>query len=372
MHNKIIFNQQLRFKRLHDDVQQAILNPNIEYLMNGDLLRALQKLHPEKIKSVEPMSWVSPIPYKNAKNILFYRPGGIGDLLFIMPYLKGIKEINPEVKITFASMNQNHAILRICQYIDCILEDPMEYSKVVGKFDKIVLFDNLIENNPEGERINAYDIPARFFEDIKKGPMESMIIPTKPERIGGRFHVMLSYNSSSQIRDVSPALYFEFLKALNPKIFRVTVVSTVNQQQNVSELIKNVRIFNKDIEIIGYAHGSLEAVLNFILVDDPPHIGIGSDSGFVNVWGYHGIPVIGLFGPFDSHLRLKYYKHAIGIDPITNCMFKKNENGSCFLHKVGCCDLADYKDEIFSPCIHLIKVNDMLEAVKFLLEKVYK
>jgi hypothetical protein len=52
-------------------------------------------------------------------------------------------------------------------------------------------------------------------------------------------------------------------------------------------------------------------------------------------------------------------------------MFKKNENGSCFLHKVGCCDLADYKDEVYSPCIHLITVNDMLSAVKFLLEKVY-
>lgn len=371
MLNKVIFNQKLEFKRLHEDIQQVILKPDIEYLLNGDLLNALKKLHPEKIKETEEMNWVSTIPYEKAKNILFYRPGGIGDLLFIMPYLKSVKEINPEVKITFAAMNQNHAILRISKYIDYILEDPMEYSKVVGKFDKIVLFDNLIENNKEAEKVNAYDMPARFFKGLKKGLMESTIIPSKPERIDGKFHLMLSYNSSSPIRDVSPALYFEFLKSLNSDLFRVTVISNVANQKNTQELVQHVRMPNKDLEIISYADASLQNVLNFILVDDPPHLGIGPDSGLINVWGYHGFPVIGLYGPFDSHLRLKYYKHAIGIDPITDCMFKKNENGSCFLHKVGSCDLADYKDEVFSPCIHLITVNDILTAVKFMLEKVY-
>ncbi|MFW9952166.1 MAG: hypothetical protein ACFFKA_18750 [Candidatus Thorarchaeota archaeon] len=365
---KVIFNQQVPIKNFNQNLNRT-LEPNIEYLMNGDMLKVIKRVYGMRIKNIEEVNWITPIPIKDAKNLLIYRSGGIGDILFILPYLSEIKKVNPEIKISFCSMPNHHEILKLSNYIDFILEDPIEYSKVAGKFDKIILFENFIENNPIAEKVSAMDLAEQFFDGIKKGPIDTKIIPIKPK--GDKIHIMIFWISTTKVRDISPAIIFDFLHNLDSEKFRVTMVAPPNEEIALMEIAENVNKYNSKIELRKLVSPEFGKVMEYMLLIDSPHIAIGPDTGLLNLLGYHGIPIIGLFGPFDSKLRLKYYKHAIGIDPITNCMFGKNESGSCFNHSGGSCPLGDFKDELYSPCIHKINADHINIAVQFILKEVY-
>ena len=77
---------------------------------------------------------------------------------------------------------------------------------------------------------------------------------------------------------------------------------------------------------------------------------IAPDSMFIHIAGAFRIPTIGLYGPFPSALRMKYFTRSIGIDAKTNC-------SPCFKHSHHPCDKGDP-----SPCMAMIQPKHILEA----------
>lgn len=368
MRYRVKFTQPIEI-RAKGTQHKRTLKANTEYVVNGDLLKVLERIHGKKVKRIDEVTWTNTVSWEKAKNVLLYRAGGIGDIIFILPYLSSLKKLNPKMHITFCTMHGNKDVLSISKYVDAVLEDPIEFLPMVGKYDKVITFDRFIEENPEAEKTNAFDIGKKFFDGIERGPFESTITPGNP--VGEKIHLAISIATSSKIRDISPAIWFDFLHNLNPDKFRITLVAPPMQEKDVIDIAQSVAGFNPNLEIRKLVEPSLLTAMKFSLETDPPHVGIGADSGWVNLWGYHGVPVIGLYGPFDSWLRMKYYERALGIDVISKCIFGKNENGSCFLHKTGSCDLADFKDELFAPCLHQIDSDHILEAVEWMIKKFY-
>jgi len=349
---------------------RVTLEPGEPYLFNGDQLGLFQRVYPFAIKEVEDVNWITPTKIKDAKNILIYRSGGIGDILFTFPYLKSIKEINPDCKITYVCGIEIFEILEVCPYIDERIYEPLKYEDVLNKYDKIIVIERFIEENPDAEVMNAFDIPKdTFFEGIERGSMESTI--ELGELIGPKIHVAVAYSSSALIRDISPVIWFDFIRQLESDKFRVTLIAPPEKNKDLLDFAEEVRQHNPKLEIRKLVHESFREVINTTLKYDRPHIGIGADSGLINLWGYHGIPIIGLFGPFESKLRLKYYKNAIGIDAITQCRYGINENGSCFAHSTMPCQLAQYKEEMHSPCLHLINSDHIRLGIDYFINLLY-
>jgi hypothetical protein len=74
----------------------------------------------------------------------------------------------------------------------------------------------------------------------------------------------------------------------------------------------------------------------------------------IQVAGALGTPLVGLYGPFPSEVRMKYFKNAIGLDPSAVCT-------PCFKHDFRGC-IKGFP----SPCFTLITVEDVLQAVDYL------
>jgi ADP-heptose:LPS heptosyltransferase len=326
---------------------------------------------------METINWMSTVKIRDAKNICLYRPGGIGDLLFIIPYLSSIKKENPNCKITFITTVENASVLNISNCIDNIITEPTEYSMILREnFDYFELFDNFIEKNPRAEILSAMDLCEERFDGIERGPLETKFHRNIKKLLDRRrknekFHIGIGYKSSSRIRDISPAIWFSYLKDLSAEKYRVSLVIPPEHQADGDELLKRMETHNSKLEVKVITRKNIMHVVSYVLEEDPLDIGIAPDSGLSNIWGYHEIPVIGIFGPFDSKLRLKYYKCAIGVDMITDCAYGRNEFGSCFEHGTGSCHLARYRSEVFSPCIHLLDSDVLLIATEFLLREVY-
>lgn len=350
------------------------LKKDVEYVGNPDLYRSLQTLYKSNIQFIGDVHFISNVPLEKCKNILVYRAGGIGDILFILPYLPKIKSINPEIKITFCTMVQNVPLLSISDYIDEIITDPIEYEKAIS-FDKIYNFIHFIEENPTAEHVNAYDIAeSKEFFGIKRGDLVSNIEWKNPPlkfKNGEPFiHIMIQYSSSSTIREISPVLWWEFVTSLYPANCRITFVGNKPVQQGIKETIGMISKYS-GIQVESFISIDLQSTMDYMFKKDPPHLFIGPDSGLTNLAGYHGIPTIGLYGPFPSDLRIKYYKNAIGIDVVSNCMFSKNERGNCFEHGIDHCPLSKLKDTQFSPCLELLNASDVIKAVRILLKEQY-
>lgn len=342
---------------------------DIEYLVDADFVNALKKLQGPNIKEVEDINWVNTIHISKAKKILISRSGGMGDILFISVYLKSIKEINPDCEISFWTMPQNHGILALFPEIDYILIKELTYNEVL-QYDYIVHFAGFIETNPKAEIINAYDIGKDFFDGIEKSPLESRVKWTVPKYNSNiKIHIGLAFSASSQIRSIAPFLFFDFLRQLDPKKFRITCFVMQAQLKDFQDFKSHIKTYNPQLELYSLVTPDIAELIRTSLIKDPIHVGIGADSGLINLWGFHKVPVIGLFGPFDSKLRLLYYDLAIGLDPITTCPFGKNENGNCFAHNIGACQLAELKQEVHSPCIHLITSVHLLTALNLILDK---
>lgn len=337
-------------------------NPGVSYVIDVDFYSALIQLQKHNIIESEDLSWPATVPLEKAKSILIYRAGGLGDILFVMPYISAIKKLNPTCEIAFWTMKHNQPILEINKDIDIILSEVITYEEALT-YDRIITLEKFIELNPKAEKVNAYEIGKDFFDNIE--PVDyfpSNII--KKKNTNDKIHIGIAYHSSAPVRNISPALFFDFVRRLNPSLYRVTVYLERALMRDYEDFYTNLRNFNPQLEIRPYLHENIKEVVIQGVNRDPIDVGIGPDSGLLNLWGYHSIPVIGLFGPFDSKLRLQTYDYAIGLDPISTCPYGKNHTGSCFEHSIGVCKLASFKQEIHSPCIHLITAEQILHALK--------
>jgi len=82
---------------------------------------------------------------------------------------------------------------------------------------------------------------------------------------------------------------------------------------------------------------------------------VAPDSAFIHIAGALDVPIVGLYGCFPSVLRMKYYKHSVGIDCNVAC-------SPGFKHGHASCVKGDP-----SPCFSVVQVEDILNAIEHLL-----
>jgi len=147
-----------------------------------------------------------------------------------------------------------------------------------------------------------------------------------------------------------------------PKEKLKTVVDILAKEKNV----KIALIGSKQQETIAnFYKGKSENVLlatNFnvrqsIILATRYDIMISPDSFMIQVAGALDKPLIGLYGPFPSEVRMKYFKNAIGIEPSVVC-------SPCFKHDFRACIKGHP-----SPCFTQIKPEDVLQATDYLKHK---
>lgn len=325
------------------------------YIMSDDLLQKVRLLVGDYIGLEIPFNEVYN-QYKNQdltnKKLLCLRHGGGGDILFMATGIAELKRKFPSVKVGAAISEMYNGILKGNPNFHEILHIPISL-KEWNEYHYHLIFENLIENNRLATQYNAYDLfLAKMGFNPKDVPPENKlpeisILEEEKDKVkkllpnlqSPRKKVGIQVEASSPIRKYPPFKLVDVCKELFSRGYQVYLFGSSAQRNTIESLAK----MTKTIKVI---YPLREAITIASFMD----FFIAPDSLFVHVAGAFRIPLIGLYGPFHSNLRMKYFINSIGINSKVPC-------SPCFKHGFHPCEKGNP-----SPCFSLITPEVIIKA----------
>ncbi|MCF8084655.1 MAG: glycosyltransferase family 9 protein [Deltaproteobacteria bacterium] len=312
------------------------------------------------------------------KSLFCFRTGGIGDLLFIATSMRQVKKNFPSAELTLGCDSTFIPILDGERDGFDLVSMPLEKKKL-DEYDYILFFQGIIEGNPDAEETNAYDLLKEAFHlDGLDNPLPNVRVE---ERIRNRARNFLHKTSagikykmgvqvaaSVQKRSVPPQVFIDFIKQL-PQDYMVYFVGGKNQYELIDLIISHLPE-HKRSHVVN-ASKDLPSLPEAVALMGELDLVIGPDSSMLHIAAAHRVPLIGLYGPFPSDLRLRYYQNAIGIDSMTLCEFARGRYQSCFEHGDGVCALAAKTGDSYSPCMSFFLPKHIFQAMEALGFPVY-
>lgn len=310
----------------------------------------------------------------DGKRIAIWRTGGMGDLCFITPYLKKLKEMWPTCTIVFGCGVQYADAMNDHEYIDEFHCVPMD-TDVLGSCEYHLMFEGIIEANPEAEKINAYDLFGKVFgmtlDDSEKVPNlplnedscahfvsveKQMNLKVKnPVRVG------IHLKTSSVIRNVPASAWVNIISGMLSSHDDI-VIYLLGAPEDID-------VGNK-ISLPSFADGRIVPFFHFvrgfkdsIAAISKMDLVIGGDSSGMHIAAAFQKPMIGLFGAFLGALRLGYYENAIAINSEIRC-------SPCFQHGNTSCDNSDIMGN--SYCMMVFDIAQVVDEAMMLLAITHK
>lgn len=276
------------------------------------------------------------------KSLYCFRAGGIGDLIFMLSGVENIRRKYPTCTIQAGSASTFTGVLNRHPDISKTHILPYEYDDIKD-CDYCLYFEEIIEGNPEAEKINAYDLFLERFgfnpEEVETrhkiptlhvDPAQMAFIDKSFRAIGIERQkdiiVGVHLVTSSPIRDYPIGMVRELIINLAGKGYKVVLIGS-----NISgaNFIKAMGLDSDTPNVINFTSISTDLHKFFSIVSYCDAV-ISPDSSTPHIAGSMGIPIIGLFGGFESDLRLRYYKNAIGLQGRSRC-------APCFKHGEEVC-----------------------------------
>lgn len=333
------------------------------YVMAEDIEAQYRSLFKEKVGLSYPIETVYK-EYKGedltGKKIMCWRTGGIGDMMFLSPVFRHLKSKYKDCFIRVASGCKQP--LENLPEIDELYDMPFN-AKLLEEMDYHLMFQGIIEGSSEAsKKTHAVDM---FFSYFKIDSTHFPIEDKKPRLFFKEEETKWCDSTVANIGiakdDYVVGIQMETSAPLRnyPKEKLKFVVDSLMKEDNV----KVVLIGTEQHNIIGsYLKGGHNNVIlatgynvrESIILATRYNIIISPDTFMIQVAGALDKPLIGIYGPFPSEVRMKYFKNAIGLDPSVVC-------SPCFKHDFRACIKGHP-----SPCFSLIDPHDVLQAIDYL------
>lgn len=302
----------------------------------------------------------------NNKKLFAFRTGGVGDIFFLNPVLVYLKKKYPTCTIRVASGCKQP--LENLPEIDELYDMPFD-AELLKSSDYQKMFQGIIEtSNETSKRVHAVDMFFSYFKidsiQLPKEVKKPKLIYTDDELKWldktckdlnikkDDFVIGIQMETSAPLRNF-PKEKMKIIIDVLAKEPNVKIVLIGTQAQaNVGTYYKS-NYENVTLAINYTVRQALILAKRYNLVISP-------DTFMVQAAGALETPLIGLYGPFASEVRMKYFKNAIGLDPKVAC-------SPCFKHDFRACIKGNP-----SPCFSLIKPEDILQATDFLRYRIYK
>lgn len=301
------------------------------------------------------------------QTLLVFRTGGIGDLLFIQPNLKYLKETYPSCTIKFACGPQYQPMVETWNCIDEVLDLPFTL-KDLNSADYHALFEGVIERCTLAHTENAYNL---FSDWLGLNLPDEMLIPEqkpkadkvqfcleKLEEWGvkpGKFFIT-QLRASSPIRTPRPEFWANMINEMTDRGHRVLITDNPRQEQHVEEFITKY-LRNKE-RVFNFCRESKTLDYSIALTSIAQCV-IATDSALSHIAASLGTPCYGIFGPFPGHIRLKTYPKAGWVDAKRKC-------APCYLHGHTPCPEAG--QDGFSPCYDALDLKKVVDEVEELIK----
>jgi len=296
----------------------------------------------------------------NGKKLLTWRTGGAGDIFMLQPAINAVKEKYRDVSITVVTMKPEPLIGN--PGIASVVKMPMPF-ELLAEHDYHAMYQGLLEgDNPEARTECAVDIflrrlhvdPASVsvkYPTLMLAPGESDWIKKEAYNLGlsetDRV-VGIHAQTSAPLRNYPLDRLRDVAASLVASGYKILVFGSPADE----EAVKIIRSAGGAYDVLPATKYTLRQAL--VLVRRCSLM-IAPDSVFVQASAANRVPVVGLYGPFHSSLRMKYFQNAIGLDPKTACT-------PCCTH-----DFRPCVKGFPSPCFSLITVESILQAADMLL-----
>lgn len=346
----------------------------VNYCMSLGIYSQLQYLIAggRKIQFLEPGSFKFRNVYKpyygqnlDNKSILIWRTGGIGDLLFIKPILKYLKNKYPTCRILFSCAPQYRSMVETYPEVDKILNLPFP-AHILFDVDYHAIFEGVIERTREAERVNAYELFAKSLNlQIPREELVPELVPKadKVEHVkeilnewgilGSKF-IVIQMRASSPIRTPSPTFWkfiCNYITEHKPN-YRIVITDSPNQAHSIDAFIKTV---NNNDNIYNFSSKSSSLDLSIALVSLSFGV-VATDSALTHIAAALRKNILGIYGPFPGFIRMGTYPKEISdwIEP-TNC-----ECSPCFIHGHLPCK---YSVNGYPQCFEKIDKDGLIEKI---------
>jgi ADP-heptose:LPS heptosyltransferase len=299
------------------------------------------------------------------KRIICWRTGGIGDLFFLNPVFRYLKKKFPGIFIRVASGCKQP--LENLPEIDELYDMPFDVN-LLQDVNYYLQFQGIIESPSEqSKRMPAVDMFFSYFKiDSLQFPIEDKIPRLIFTEIEQKWLINECKNLGINIGDLVVGIQMETSAPLRnyPKEKFKVVIDVLSKEENV----KIVLVGTPQQSILAnYYKGNSEKIipaLNYdvrksIVLASRYNIIVSPDSFLVQAAGALDKPLIGLYGPFSSDVRMKYFKNSIALEPKVVC-------SPCYKHDFRTC-IKGFP----SPCFSLINPEDVLQAIDFQRNKFY-
>ena len=308
------------------------------------------------------------------KNLLVWRFGGIGDLMFSQPLIMFLKDKYPTCKITYATAPGNVSLFD--SWPEGLLEHvtimPFD-AKVMDDNDYHMTFEGTIERCKEAHSVNAYDIFMRTANvefDLYK--YQTDLVPD--EETVNKFKkyipdntVIIQSRSSAILRTYPLFKLHEIMNKLTDSGYYIGLLDMKEMAPMYNKFVntdENLR--NKD-KILNLANGS-ESLTECIALISLACGTIGIDSSITHMSAALKKPTVGLYGPFAGELRMKYYKTGDWVEPGPEWNNKCGKQ-PCFFHEPEFKNCPCFSNKKYSDCLIDLDTDKIVNKFLALLGK---
>lgn len=277
----------------------------------------------------------SPKENYNGGKILFVRPGGFGDLLFLTPTFREIKRRWPRSVIEVACYDRYWPALKHNPDVDGFVPYPVSLANW-GTFKAHVWLENIIEGNVEARELHAVDVIAKRvgleFEDktmryditaeeAKGAEIEFPRMTEARVRVGMQMTASGSCRNYPFMTDLAHRLWRD--RGHEVFLFGRPGEIETNEPAGIVNLTKKNKGFRESCAILATCD-----------------VVVAPDSALAHVAGALDIPCVALYGPFPWKLRTAYAPKTFALQgtcPVSPC-FHHPRPGAGKFPEIGPCN----------------------------------
>ena len=264
----------------------------------------------------------------DGRSILFVRPGGFGDLLFLTPTMREIKRRWTTAEICVACFDRFEPVLENNPDVAELIRYPIALNPSNcagsiaswGDFDAHIWLENIIEKNPDALNTHAVDLIAdrcgikladkqmRYYvttDEFQEAREEFPGEPIRSRRIGIQMSASGSCRMYPHMQEVSIQLWREGCEIF---LFGAAGEIKSNEPDGLVNLMQRGKSFRESCAIL--------ATCDCL---------VAPDSALTHVAGALGVPCVALYGPFPWTLRTAYAPKTFAIQGVGAC-------SPCFWH----------------------------------------
>lgn len=315
------------------------------YVMSLGVYNQLEKNPYTKKRMIKPGPKFSNSyrPYRgedlSGKKLMVWRTGGIGDLLFIQPNLRYLKELYPDCFIKLACANQYWPMVETWKgyCFDELLELPFHFSHLVTS-DYHVIFEGVIERCKEAEKVNSYILFGKWMGlELPEEKLQTWL-PVKEDKELEVRQVLENWNlqpeefigvqmrSSSPCRTPSYSFWTKLLEKVLQEGYKLVFIDMSQMATQIETFIKSMLPDYKE-QCFNFAEYSNSLDSAIALCSLSKGI-ISTDSSMIHISNALDVPVFGIYGAFKAEVRMSTFKNADWIEPPKESC----EYLPCFLH----------------------------------------